>query len=629
MVDLNFSSGGATSAPSLVVAAGPRVSLYGGIKRAGAGTSDFTRALKAGSAAQRRREQRDEVDDEGSVDLFGGKAKSKSKATAAREVDVKLDDIDADRNISTGGHLVMCVAHRSDGKLIAIGTEGGSVRICDANSRMTLRTFHSSKQQSGGGDRKAIRSVSWLRDGKRVAAGGDDGVVRIWNVSGGMKDGGLGNRDGADVTLRGHGDRVTSVKIISYRTEDVNDHVGASKRKRLRDESFASPSEWSQLVVSGSYDHTIRVWDTESRVDAGEDRCVSIMHHGDPVQALLVLPPVRSGSFGGSGNKKKTKASKFDNLPLLVSAGGTTLKVWNPFNGKCLGTFATKHAKTITSLCLLDISHDDMSEVDGGDTELISQRKRHILTGGLDGLLRIHSASNEDISSGALPFLHGMQLTDPISALSISRDMSRLAIGTTSGIVMVHQRRRLVAAKQPSAEEARRAEPRHGTYSYFTRGAHERSHDPDDYLLMHQKKQRLAEYDVLLRKFRYGDALDAVLAKRQPQAVIAVIEELGKRRGLTIALSNRDEESLDAILSFTIRFIDNPQYTPHLIGVAHILCDIYGSLRGQSAAVDDLFDKLRDKVTNECTVQRNLLRLLGQIDYVMTAAETLTAEDQR
>jgi U3 small nucleolar RNA-associated protein 15 len=353
------------------------------------------------------------------------------------------------------------------------------------------------------------------------------------------------------------------------------------------------------------------------------------MHHGDPVQALLVLPPVRSGSFGGSGNKKKTKASKFDNLPLLVSAGGTTLKVWNPFNGKCLGTFATKHAKTITSLCLLDISHDDMSEVDGGDTELISQRKRHILTGGLDGLLRIHSASNEDISSGALPFLHGMQLTDPISALSISRDMSRLARGTTSGIVMVHQRRRLVAAKQPSAEEARRAEPRHGTYSYFTRGAHERSHDPDDYLLMHQKKQRLAEYDVLLRKFRYGEALDAVLAKRQPQAVIAVIEELGKRRGLTIALSNRDEESLDAILSFTIRFIDNPQYTPHLIGVAHILCDIYGSLRGQSAAVDDLFDKLRDKVTNECTVQRNLLRLLGQIDYVMTAAETLTAEDQR
>lgn len=110
--------------------------------------------------------------------------------------------------------------------------------------------------------------------------------------------------------------------------------------------------------------------------------------------------------------------------------------------------------------------------------------------------------------------------------------------------------------------------------------------------------------------------------------VIAVIEELGKRRGLTIALSNRDEDSLDAILSFTIRFIDNPQYTPHLIGVAHILCDIYGSLRGQSAVVDELFAKLREKVANECSVQRMLLRLLGQIDFVMTTSEIMDAEQK-
>jgi U3 small nucleolar RNA-associated protein 15 len=110
--------------------------------------------------------------------------------------------------------------------------------------------------------------------------------------------------------------------------------------------------------------------------------------------------------------------------------------------------------------------------------------------------------------------------------------------------------------------------------------------------------------------------------------VIAVIEELGKRRGLTIALSNRDEESLDAILSFTTRFVDDPQYTSHLIVVAHILIDVYGSLKGQSAVVDELFAKLREKVTNECTVQKMLLRLLGQIDYVMTTAEILAVEER-
>lgn len=111
--------------------------------------------------------------------------------------------------------------------------------------------------------------------------------------------------------------------------------------------------------------------------------------------------------------------------------------------------------------------------------------------------------------------------------------------------------------------------------------------------------------------------------------VIAVIEELGKRRGLVAALSNRDEETLEAVLSFTVRFIDNPQYTTHLVGVANILCDIYGSLWGQSAMVDELFAKLREKVAGECAVQRMLLRLLGQIDFVMATAEIRTAEERR
>ncbi|KAL9186901.1 hypothetical protein ACHAXT_010621 [Thalassiosira profunda] len=599
--ELSFSSGGA-----LAVAGGPRVGLFGGAGRT-PGTSDFLRALKAGSAAQQRRDAEEEEEE---VDLFGGKLKEKKGKT-----EENLDDIDADRNINTGGLMAACAAHRSDGKLIAVGTEGGFVRICDANSRATLRTFNSSKH-AGGGDRKAIRSVAWLRDGKRVIAGGDDAVVRVWNVSGGMKDGGLGSRDGADITLRGHGDKVTSVKVVSFRKDDQKSKKRARSDGDLVD-SFAS-SDWGQLVVSGSYDHTIRAWDIDSTTERGQDRCVSIMDHGDPIQALLVLPPVGSG-VGGSSRSKK--ASKLDALPLLVSAGGTTLKVWNPLNGSCLGTFPTKHAKTITSLCLLDIPLDALEE--GGDDT--HQRKRHILTAGLDGLLRIHSASNDDIASGTLPFIHGMQLANPISAVAISRDMSRLAIGTTTGIVAVHQRRRPAAAIAAAPEHK---EPRRGTQAYFMRGAHEKPHDPDDYLLPHEKKRRLAEYDVLLRKFRYGDALDAALAKRQPQAVVAVIEELGKRRGLTLALSNRDEDSLDAILSFTTRFINQPEYTPHLVGVAHILCDIYGSLRGQSAAVDELFARLGERVAGECSVQKMLLRLLGQIDFVMAAGEIATAEDQ-
>ncbi len=40
--------------------------------------------------------------------------------------------------------------------------------------------------------------------------------------------------------------------------------------------------------------------------------------------------------------------------------------------------------------------------------------------------------------------------------------------------------------------------------------------------------------------------------KQRPRDVVAVLEELGKRRGLTVALANRDEELLEPILSFLI-----------------------------------------------------------------------------
>jgi len=102
---------------------------------------------------------------------------------------------------------------------------------------------------------------------------------------------------------------------------------------------------------------------------------------------------------------------------------------------------------------------------------------------------------------------------------------------------------------------------------------------------------------------------------------MAVLEELGRRRGLSQALSNRDEETLEPILAFTSNFISSPRFTPLLIGVANQLCDIYGDIAGQSDTIDEHFEKLRKQVQGECKTQKTLLRLLGQIDAVMYAAE--------
>jgi hypothetical protein len=49
---------------------------------------------------------------------------------------------------------------------------------------------------------------------------------------------------------------------------------------------------------------------------------------------------------------------------------------------------------------------------------------------------------------------------------------------------------------------------------------------------------------------------------------------------------------------------------------------------GQSSVVDELISKLRAKVSSECSVQKMLLRLLGQIDYVQTTAEMQGVEER-
>jgi U3 small nucleolar RNA-associated protein 15 len=239
-----------------------------------------------------------------------------------------------------------------------------------------------------------------------------------------------------------------------------------------------------------------------------------------------------------------------------------------------------------------------------------------LVTGGLDGLLRIHTYDSE---TGQLRPIHGIALNNNsggITALAATFAGDRLAIGTTTGTVLVRQ-------VGPSIQPRKRtADPPAGTYAFFTRG---KNADPvaGDHVVTTagSKKRKLTKFDEALKQFRYGDALDEALETRIPQAVVAVLEELGKRRGLTIALSNRDEESLEPILAFTVRYITRPRFAALLIGVANKLVDIYGDVAGQSETIDELVVKLRNQVMLECNTQKMLFRVVGQLDAILTQAE--------
>ncbi len=118
------------------------------------------------------------------------------------------------------------------------------------------------------------------------------------------------------------------------------------------------------------------------------------------------------------------------------------------------------------------------------------------------------------------------------------------------------------------------------------------------------KKRSLKSYDKLLKKFKYAEALDAVLTVRtlivkhtayspthysltlpshthththtpqgqfRPVVVVSLLNELVQREGLQIALSGRDDQALKPILEFASRNISNPRYTSLLISVAEVI----------------------------------------------------------
>jgi len=577
----------------MAIASGPRVCLYGGTQ-----VSSLARALV--------RKRKGRVSTRELIDTFNGDEEGDGEDGGGEG---ELGTVVPDRSLSTGGFPVHHTAYHADGRLLAIACDNGCIKVCDSTSRATLRTF-----------------LTTVTDGA---------------ASGGVKK-----------------DKGLPVRSVGWLPERTRRSAGEEAKKML----------WSGdvLLVTGSYDHTVRVWNMhgidgrnkamtalgeDDEEDLDDSRCMSIMDHGAPVECLFAIQhrqnPTdarnkRRNGRQGTNNKDTNKDSKNDNdsFPIVISAGGTTIKLWNPILGTCLSTIQTKHSKTITSLCMASIvrqKRDDdninLGDNDNGDGTVVCKR---LLSAGLDGLIRIYAADelyhhNENNTKSkrttnnnnySLPYLHGTKTAHPITSLALSPDNTKLVIGTSVGLITVRQRAKYVPQGKKLVKRPEDA-PRAGTYSYFMRGQDVKA-DADDHVVSIMKRRKLQSFDVALKEFRYGDALDDALRIRDVKGIMAVLEELGRRKGLIQALSNRDEETLEPLLAFTASTIQVPSHTPVLVGVANLLCEIYSDVFGQSERIDEYFRKLHLHVRNEVSNQKILLRLVGQIDAVMYQAEVTT-----
>jgi U3 small nucleolar RNA-associated protein 15 len=318
----------------------------------------------------------------------------------------------------------------------------------------------------------------------------------------------------------------------------------------------------SDTFISGSYDHTIKLWDIRTK-----GGCSTSFDHGDPVEAVIVIP--------GGG--------------VCLSAGGNTIKAWDMLGGKMMHSFSN-HQKTVTSLSL-------------------DYTGSRIISASLDGLVKIYDVATYKV-------VHGMKYNTPLLSVALSPENKLLVAGTSDGTLCTRKRDVKIAEQMGHASQTL---IRTGSASYHNRGR-SAPIPANSVVVQTGKKVRLRPYDKALKAFKYQEALDLALDTRQPLIVISMLEELSHRQAISIALTGRNEVTLEPILKFLSKYLCVPNYTPVLMEVCGIIIDMYTKIIGQSITVDELFKKLESTIRKEVTLQQKLLCMVGCLDTIMAAS---------
>jgi WD40 repeat protein len=288
---------------------------------------------------------------------------------------------------------VKSIAFSSDGRLFAAACLDGTVRISDAVTGETRRTFHGDAgfwciafspdgrliaAASGGrewessgavtiwevvtGDERftlpghGAKYLTFSPDGQRLASGGTDLTVRVWDVPTGQEA----------LTLRGHTDYLRTVAF----TPD------------------------GDRLISASDDRTIRIWDGTpwQRGEKRGEELTTLRGHTDGLNALAFHP-------------KKPQ--------LVTGSSDGTVKTWDAETGREISSLSTD----------LEVVQSLAFSPDGAQI---------VFAGSPRG-----SATVVDASSGERLRRIGAHVED-IWAVAFNRDGSRLASGGGSdGVVMI------------------------------------------------------------------------------------------------------------------------------------------------------------------------------------------------